>query len=138
VKEEPASEPDWAEPVAAFRDGIRAQLCVMALQAGGVEAWLSQPYLTGLAPDLGLALGVEVLVGKSDAPAARELIVAFESGNVALPVEATVCPRCASPDSHYVSRPCRAGAILGTILLGYPRPDVAWMWQCVPCGHVWR
>ena len=138
VTEEPTADADALEPVAQFRDGVRAQLCQMALQASGVEAWLSQPSLAGIAPDLGVALGVEVLVRRLDVVAARELIRAFESGDVAIPLEATSCPRCGSPEAQYLPRPQRAGAILNTILAGLPRPDVAWVWKCSRCGNEWQ
>jgi hypothetical protein len=138
MTEEETADADDLEPVAEFRDSVRAHLCQMALQASGVEAWLSQPNLAGVAPDLGIALGIEVLVRQSDAPAARELIGAFESGEVALPLEPTSCPRCGSVEAQYVPRPDRAGAILGTFLVGLPRPDVAWAWKCSRCGNKWQ
>ncbi len=138
MTDDEAVDADELEPVAEFREGARAHLCQMSLQAGGVEAWLSQPSLAGVAPDLGIALGIEVLVRSSDANAARELIAAFESGDVALPAEPSVCGRCNSAEAERVPRPNRAGAVLGTILVGLPRPDVAWVWKCSRCGNEWQ
>jgi hypothetical protein len=135
VSEEPA---DALEAVAEFRDAVRAQLCQMALQASGVETWLSQPNLAGVSPDLGVALGLQVLVRHSDAAAACELIAGFESGEAALPLESTSCPKCGAPEAQYIRQSRRAGAILGTVLVGLPRPDVAWTWKCSRCGNEWQ
>ena len=138
MTDDEAVDADELEPVAEFRDGARAHLCQMSLQAGGVEAWLSQPSLAGVAPDLGIALGIEILVRSSDAAAARELVAAFESGDVALPAEPSMCARCNSPEVERVPRPARTGAALGSILVGSFRPDVAWVWKCSRCGNEWQ
>jgi len=137
MSEELTADPDEVVPVADFRDSVHAQLCQMALQAGGVEAWLSQPTLAGVAPDLGIALGVEVLVRASDEAAAGELISAFKAGDMALRPEATACARCGSTEAQYLPQAHRGAGIFGSIFGRAPERDVVWVWKCSRCGNDW-
>jgi len=138
VTEEPTEGADELVSVAHFRDAVRAQLCQSALQGSGVETWLSQPNLAGVAPELGVALGIEILVRKTDAAAARELIGILESGDAAIPLETSLCPACGSGEGNYLPKSNRSGAVLDTILVGLPRPDIKWMWKCPRCGKEWQ
>ena len=137
MSEELTPGDDELVPVADFRDSVHAQLCQMALQAGGVEAWLSQPTLAGVAPDLGIALGVEVLVRASSVAVARELTGALEAGDMAIPPEATACPRCGSTEAQYLPQAQRGQGILGGVFRRAPEEDVVWAWKCSRCGNDW-
>jgi hypothetical protein len=50
------------EAIASFGSPLEANLCRMALLEAGIKAWLSTEDLGGMAPPLGWASGVEVLV----------------------------------------------------------------------------
>jgi hypothetical protein len=121
-----------------LRDSVRASLCRSALQGAGVEAWLSPENLAAIAPHLGIAIGIDILVRESDLAAAREVIEQFERGALALPEEPDPCPECGATGAVHTARPDRAGALLGQLLAGVPRPDVAWSWRCVACDHRWK
>jgi hypothetical protein len=121
--------------VAELRDGVRAGLCRMSLEACGIQAWLPTRHLGGVAPHLGIAVGLEVRVRSSEAEAARNELAA---GAAALSHEGTLCPRCGSPRFQFLGRPARARALLGYFVFGIPRPDVRWRWYCRACGKEWK
>jgi hypothetical protein len=121
-----------------LRDSVRASLCRSALQNAGVEAWPSPENLAAIAPHLGIAIGIDILVRESDLAVAREVIEQFERGALALPEESDPCPKCGATGAVHTERPDWAGALLGQILAGVPRPDVVWTWRCVACGHRWH
>jgi hypothetical protein len=77
-----------------LRDSVRASLCRAALEQAGIDAWLPTENLAGIAPHLGIAIGIDVLVRTSDVAAARELIEQFEAGVLAVPEESDSCPHC--------------------------------------------
>jgi hypothetical protein len=124
--------------VATFRDSMPANLCRMALGDAGIQAWLSTENLAGVAPHLGIALGIDVLVRGSDVSDAREVLADVDSGSVALPDEADPCPQCRAFDADHVRSADRAGALLGQLFVGVPRPSVVLTWKCRGCGHEWR
>jgi hypothetical protein len=80
-----AEQQDTPEAVATLGSALEANLCRMALAEAGIEAWLSTENLAGIAPPLGLTMGVDVLVRPESAAAARELLAAIRSGAAALP-----------------------------------------------------
>jgi hypothetical protein len=121
-----------------LRDSVRASLCRSALQNAGVETWLSPENLAAIAPHLGIAIGIEILVRESDLAVAREVIEQLERGALALPEEPDPCPKCGATGAVHAARPDRAGALLGQLLAGVPRPDVVWTWRCVACDHCWQ
>ena len=138
MSEEPTSNADELASATQFRDAVRARLFQMALQAAGIQAWLSTVNLAEVSPGLGIALGVDVLVRKGDLAPAREVMVEIESGAAALPLDSTLCPRCGAGEVEFVGKPDRAGAIFGMIFVGLPRPDVFWTWRCGKCGAEWQ
>jgi hypothetical protein len=71
--------------VAAFSTALEANLCRMALAEAHIEAWLSTEYLAGVAPHLGLTIGVDVLVRREAAESAREVLASIATGAMALP-----------------------------------------------------
>jgi hypothetical protein len=138
MSEEPEKEADDLEPVTELRDGVRADLCRMALEAAGIQAWLSTRNLASVAPDLGIAIGVRVLVRSSELAAAREVLTDLDGGSASLPEEAEACPRCGSAEAGRVGKPARIRALVNHVVFGIPRPDVRWVWRCEKCGHEWR
>lgn len=126
------------EVVATFHDALRASLCRSALGAAGIEAWLSTENVAGIAPHLGIALGIQVQVRPEDLEAAAEVLRSVESGSAAIPEDAEPCPRCSSMETEHRASPDRAGALLGQLVMGLPRPDAIWTWTCKACGHEWR
>jgi hypothetical protein len=81
------------ESVASFGSPLEANLCRMALLEAGIKTWLSTEDLGGMAPPLGWASGVEVLVRRDQAPAAREVLAAVEAGAAELPEEPETGPQ---------------------------------------------
>ncbi len=73
------------EPVASFGSPVEADLCRMVLLEAGIKAWLSTEDLGGMAPALGWAAGVHVLVRREAAPAAREVLAAVDEGAAEIP-----------------------------------------------------
>jgi len=126
------------ESVATLSGALEANLCRMALAEAGIEAWLSTENLAGVAPHLGLAIGVDVLVRREDAAAAREILEAAQWGAIALPVDPEPCPRCGSTGTEHYGRrdPLSPGS--GWFLTAYPMPTGDWRWRCSSCGHEWR
>jgi len=137
MAEHPPGEREDLECVAELRDGVRADLCQMALEAAGIQAWLSGRNLATVAPHLAIALGVRVLVRTSEALQARELLSELASGSAALPQETAMCPRCGSADVVFIGQPTRARAFVDYVVFGIPRPDVRWTWHCTKCGNEW-
>ena len=72
------------ESVATFSTTLEASLCRMALVESGIKAWLSTEHLVGVVPPLGAALGVDVLVRREDAGAAREVLADIDAGGATL------------------------------------------------------
>jgi hypothetical protein len=139
----PPAEPDAGpepslESVATLSGALEANLCRMALTEAGIEAWLSTENLAGVAPHLGLAIGVDVLVRREDAAAAREVLEAGRSGAIALPVDPEPCPRCGSTGTEHYRRTDPLSAGSGWFLTAYPMPTGDWRWRCSSCGHEWR
>jgi hypothetical protein len=110
----------------------------MALADSGIEAWLPTEYLAGVSPNLGLAIGLDVLVRDEDASRAREVLRDVAQGNAALALDPEPCPGCGSAETEYVPQPDRANAIGGYLLAGIPRPAVQWRWVCGACGQEWE
>ena len=96
-----------------FGDAMQANLCRMALEEAGIEAWLPTEHIAGVHPALGLAVGVPVLVRRDDLAGARQLLAALARGEAALSAEIEACPNC--------------GAL--------PFARIA---LCPACGHVWE
>jgi hypothetical protein len=138
MAEEPTPVTGELQALTQLRDAARARLLQMALEVAGIQAWLATVNLAEVSPGLGVALGIDVLVRDADFGVARELIAEVESGAIALPLDPVSCPHCRSDDTRYVGRPDRAGALLGTFLVGLPRPDVVWAWRCGGCDEEWR
>jgi ribosomal protein S27AE len=143
VQATPSPRPDVLdhealETVASLSDPLQANLCRMALLEAGIQAWLPTENLAAIAPPLGVAFGIAVLVRPEDAAAAREVIAGIEAGAAAIPEESDPCPRCGSVATEHVSAPDREGAVMGWLMVGLPRPAVIWRWRCGSCGHTWE
>jgi hypothetical protein len=137
MAEQPPGEREDLECVAELRDGLRADLCQMALEAAGIQAWLCGRHLATVAPHLAIAVGVRVLVRTSEVLEAREALNDLASGSAALPQEIAVCPHCGSTEVAFVGKPARVRALVDYIVFGIPRPDVRWTWHCTRCGNEW-
>jgi hypothetical protein len=124
--------------VGTYSTALDANLCKMALTESGIEAWLPTEYLAGVSPNLGLAIGLDVLVRDEDAPRAREVLRDLAAGGAALSLDPELCPNCGSNETEYVPQPDRANAIGGYILAGMPRPAVQWRWVCDGCRQEWE
>jgi hypothetical protein len=96
-----------------FGNTIQANLCRMALQESGIEAWLSTEHLAGVHPPLGLAVGVSVLVRPSELAGAKQVLAGLARGEAELPEGSEQCPNC--------------GALRAA----------AWISRCPACGHQW-
>ena len=126
------------EAVASFTGALDASLCRMALVESGIEAWCSTEHLVGIAPHLGIAIGVDILVRRENASAAREVLAELQSGAAALPEEPEPCPRCSSAYTEHHRDPDRLTAISGWALAALPVPAGIWRWKCKGCGHEWE
>jgi hypothetical protein len=126
------------QPVVTLNTSLEANLCRMALVEAGIEAWLSTEHLAGVAPPLGVAVGVDVLVRSENVEAARELLAELDTGAAALPVEPEPCPRCSSVETEHHRAPDRVSAVSGWALAGVPLPAGVWRWKCHGCGHEWE
>lgn len=126
------------ESVASLGDSFRANLCRMALREAGIEAWLSNEHLAGVAPPLGLAIGIDVLVRPGNAASAREVLSDVERGAASIPEEPEACPGCGSSDTEHLRAPDRLSAISGWALTSTPLPTGIWRWRCKQCGHEWE
>jgi hypothetical protein len=126
------------ESVASFATAMEANLCRMALQEAEIDAWLSTEHLAGVAPSLGLAIGVDVLVRPATADAAREVLASIEAGAAALPQEPEPCPRCKSTATAHVQHPDRVSTVSSWFLIGMPFPQHLWRWTCKACAHEWE
>ncbi len=124
--------------VAQLPLAMNASLFRMALGEAGIQAWLSTEHLAGVAPHLGLAVGVDVLVREEDAAAAREVLASLESGAAEVPEEPQPCPACGSERTEHVEAAARFAAASGFLLAGTPLPRTAWHWHCPNCGHDWE
>ena len=140
TREEPPPRAEYStlESVASFGGAMEANLCRMALVEAGIEAWLSTEHLAGVAPPLGLALGIDLLVRPETADAAREVIAGLRAGEAALPEETEPCPRCQSLETEHIEGVDRGIAFANFVLVGYPRPHPVWRWKCAACGHGWE
>lgn len=124
--------------VGTFSTALDANLCKMALTESGIESWLPTEYLAGVSPNLGLAIGLDVLVRDEDVPRAREVLRELAEGGAALALDPEPCPSCNSTETEYVPQPDRANAIGGYFLAGMPRPAVQWRWLCHGCRQEWE
>jgi putative signal transducing protein len=124
--------------VGTFSTALDANLCKMALTEAGIEAWLPTEYLAGVSPNLGLAIGLDVLVRDEDATRARDVLRELAQGGAALALDPEPCPGCGSTETEYVPQPDRANAIGGYFLAGLPRPAVQWRWVCQGCRQEWE
>ncbi len=133
-------ETDYApvESVASFSTALEANLCRMALEEAQIHAWLSTEYLADVAPHLGLAIGVDVLVRKDVADAAREVLASIKTGAAALPSEGEPCPKCQSEQTERLQATDRGATIGAGRLAGTPLPEHDWRWTCGTCGHEWE
>jgi len=134
----PQADFESLEPVASFGDAMEAKLCRMALGEAGIEAWLSTEHLAGVAPPLGLAIGIDLLVRPEMVAAAREVLASLAAGEAALPEENESCPRCQSSETEHIEGVDRGVAVANFVLVGYPRPHPVWRWKCNACGHEWE
>jgi hypothetical protein len=123
--------------VGTFSTALDANLCKMALTESGIESWLPTEYLAGVSPNLGLAIGLDVLVRGEDVSRAREVLRDLAEGGAALALDPEPCPGCGSAETEYVPQPDRANAIGGYFLAGMPRPAVQWRWVCQGCRQEW-
>lgn len=136
---EPEFHPEGSlEPVTTFHSTVEANLCRMALNEAGIEAWLSNENLAAEVPTLGIAIGVDVLVRGDQVAAARELLTALDSGAAALQEEPEACPKCQSSDTEHYHARDTASAVSGYFLLATPLPAGEWRWRCRACGHEWH
>ena len=126
------------ESVASFSTALEANLCRMALEEAQIPAWLSTEYLADVAPHLGLAVGVDVLVRKDAADAARELLASIKKGAVALSSDVEACPKCQSGQTERVQTTDRGATIGAWIVAATPLPQHDWQWTCRSCGHQWE
>ncbi|PYQ52912.1 MAG: hypothetical protein DMF78_10370 [Acidobacteria bacterium] len=126
------------ESVASFSTALEANLCRMALEEAQIRAWLSTEYLADVAPHLGLAIGVDVLVRKDAAEAAREVLASIKAGAAAMASEVEPCPKCQSDETDRLPATDRASTIGAGIVAGIPLPQHDWRWKCRSCGHQWE
>jgi len=132
------AEDEHLESVASFPTALEANLCRMALHEAEIEAWLSTEHLAGVAPSLGLAIGVDVLVRPANADTAREVLESLEAGAAALSEEPDPCPRCKSTETLHRQRPDRVSTVSSWFLVGMPFPQHMWRWTCKACGNEWK
>jgi hypothetical protein len=135
---EPPDEDETLERVASLGSSLEANLCRMALQEAGIEAWLSTEHLGGIAPPLGVAVGLHVLVSSQRAAEAREVLAAVEAGAVEIPEESEICPRCSSPEAEHRRVTDRAMAVTAFLVTHVPLATGHWLWKCSQCGHEWE
>jgi hypothetical protein len=126
------------ESVAAFSTALEANLCRMALEEAQIDAWLSTEYLADVAPHLGLAIGVDVLVRRDAADAAREVLASIKTGAAALPNEGEPCPKCQSNQTERLQATDGGATIGSRIVAGVHLPQHDWRWKCGSCGHEWE
>jgi hypothetical protein len=136
---EAAADEDGAlESVASLGSNFEASFCKMALQEAGIEAWLSTEHLGGIAPPLGVAVGLNVLVRRREAAVAREVLAAVEAGAAELPEESEVCPKCSSTATERGREVDRGMAITAFLVTRVPLATGHWLWTCSQCGHEWE
>ena len=137
---EPTERLDYGalERVASFSGPLDASLRRMALEEAGIQAWLSTEHLAGIAPPLGIAIGVDLFVRPDLAESARAVLASLEAGDAALPLEPEPCPRCSSVETVSVEGKDRSSAISGWLLMDTPGPRSVWSWQCRACRHEWE
>lgn len=140
VEEVPADIPELEtlESIASFPTALEANLCRMALQEAEIDAWLSTEHLAGVAPPLGLAIGVDVMVRPSSVEAAREILSGIQDGVAALPEDREVCPRCSSTDTEHQQTTDRVATVSGWLLASMPLAQHVWRWKCRACGYEWE
>jgi hypothetical protein len=126
------------EAIATYSTSLEANLCRMTLVEAGIEAWLSTENLAGIAPPLGVAIGVDLMVRSEDVTSAREVLADLASGAAAIPEDPEACPRCGSVDTEHVRTPDRLVAVSSWALAGVPLPVGAWRSSCKQCGHEWE
>ncbi len=126
------------ETVASLRTALEANLVRMALEEAGIDAWLSTENLASIAPPLGFATGVDVLVRPDTATAAREVLADVEAGARRLPEEVEVCPQCGGHETEHVRKTDRLSAVAGWVFAATPIPAVAWRWKCRCCSFEWE
>ena len=124
--------------VTSLMDAMAANLCRMALQEAGIEAFVSNEHLAGASPPLGIALGFDILVQREEATAAREVLAALESGEAAIPLEPEPCPKCQSLDTERGPKEGRLQAVGSFVFFDTPRSAPSWRSRCRDCGHVWE
>jgi hypothetical protein len=118
---------------------VEANLCRMALVEAGIEAWLSTEHLSGVAPPLGFAIGVDVLVRPENVAAARSVLASLEAGAAALRYEPEPCPGCGSLETeHRREGADRITALSDWATVGVPLPGGVWRWKCNACGREWE
>jgi hypothetical protein len=116
AEEPPVPEYAALDVAASFNDSMKAALARMALKESGIDAWLSTEHFVGVMPYMGLSVGIDLLVHKEDAPAAREVLASLDSGSAALSADSASCPQCQSTETE---------------------PDGPAM-RCRSCGHRWE
>jgi len=135
---EDETEFESLESVESFSAVLPANLCRMALQEAGIEAWLSTEHLAGVAPPLGFTLGVDVLVRPASAAAARAVIASLQDGTAAIPEEPEPCPRCQSLENERVPEEDAEPSVLAWARHGPPPAQSIWRRRCKSCGHEWE
>lgn len=135
--DDPADADESLESVASLGSNLEASLCRMALQEAGIEAWLSTEHLGGIAPPLGVAVGLHVLVRSGQAAEAREVLAAVEAGAAEIPEESEICPRCSSLETEHRRETDRAMAVTAFLVTHVPLATGHWIWKCSACGHEW-
>ncbi len=135
--EEPAVEPDVSiEPegfdlitIGSYTDYIDAETDRMALEAKGLQAWISNRYAP---PMQAVRQGVQLRVPANDANAARAILDSEPVPSTDLPEEIAEppCPKCGSRNvtetAELVESPVEPGD-----------SSSDWLYHCASCGHKW-
>lgn len=129
-----------------FFDPWEAHILRARLEADGIPALVVNDQHIMACWPLSMALGGAALqVQEEDAPKAREIVSAYQSGALQEdliaehPEAADSCPVCGSRDMESSVPLAQSALAIATFMLASaPFPTNASQRQCKACGHAWR
>jgi putative signal transducing protein len=116
--------------VGRYFNPVHAHAYRMALEAAGLESWVSDEAGGGL---YGNVIGARLQVRAQDEAAAREVLDADPVPASEMPAELAElpCPRCQSQEVTQTAE------VVEATTLNLERPSRVWRYRCGSCGHTW-